>query len=80
MARFQCPGTGSAQQPVIKTSLDLRLWRVLGSDLQVTLEDAQTKYNYTDILDFHEYLNIRAYLEDLKVKSAQQEAASRVKK
>lgn len=73
MARFQFSGRENSKQPPINTSLDLRLWRVIGAEM-CTLLESQTVYNYTDILNMHEYLNIREYLEELAHKKAKQDA------
>lgn len=69
MARFHFSGRETSKQLPIKTSLDLRLWRVIGAGM-CTLHEAQTLYNYTDILDMHEYLNIREHFEAEAYKKA----------
>jgi hypothetical protein len=73
VARFQFSGPEHSKQPPIITSLDLRLWRVIGAEM-CTLLEAQTVYNYTDILDMHEYLNIREHFEDLAQKKARKDS------
>lgn len=73
MVRFQFSRQDSNKQPPIKTSLDLRLWRVIGTKM-CTLIEAQTIYNYTDILDMHEYLNIREYFEEKARENARKES------
>lgn len=72
MARFSSSGKNGGE-PGYKTSLDLNIWRIIGSGM-CTLEQAQSVYNYTDMLDFHEYLNLKEYLEDREIEKARQDA------
>lgn len=74
MARFQSRQQ-SSKSPEYKTSLDLNIWRIIGAKPHLcTLLEVQTVYSYADILDFHEYLNLREYLEECALAKAKQDS------